>query len=164
MGEVPNLVSGCAYGSQRRRSTSYRLALRDVCDMRIIGLGLDLVEYESMRSLLNHAESDFIAECFTDAERARIPDGVHRLAHLAGQFAAKEAVTKALGTGFSDGVAFGDVEIGRTEEGAPFVQLRGEAAARATALGVDAWFVSISHGENAAIASTIAVALDDSTG
>ena len=54
---------------------------------------------------------------FSDTERARIPDDVHRLAHIAGQLAAKEAVTKALGTGFGDDVAFGDVEIGRTEAG-----------------------------------------------
>ena len=131
--------------------------------MRIVGHGLDLVEFESMRRLLTHAEVDFIEECFTQRERARIPEGVHRLAHISGQFAAKEAVTKALGTGFSDSVSFSDVEIGRTEAGAPVVQLRGEAAARATALGVDRWFVSISHGDTAAIASTIAVAFNDTS-
>lgn len=126
--------------------------------MRIVGHGLDLVEFESMKRLLGHAEVDFIEECFTASERSRIPVGVNRLAHICGQFAAKEAVTKALGTGFADAVAFGEVEIGRNEEGAPFVHLQGEAAARAAALGVDEWFVSISHGDTAAIASTIAVA------
>jgi holo-[acyl-carrier protein] synthase len=131
--------------------------------MRILAHGLDLVEFNSMQRLLSHSEADFIAEYFTDAEKARIPDGVHRLAHLAGQFAAKEAVTKALGTGFSDGVAFRDVEIGRTEAGAPFVHLRGEAAVRANTLGIDTWFVSISHGDTAAIASTIAVAVTPAT-
>jgi holo-[acyl-carrier protein] synthase len=131
--------------------------------MRILGHGIDLVQFDSLQRLLSHGEHDFIEEYFTDAERARIPDGVHRLAHLAGQFAAKEAVTKALGTGFGNGVAFGDVEVARTEEGAPIVHLRGEAAARAATLGVDAWFVSISHDDTAAIASTIAVALSDST-
>jgi holo-[acyl-carrier protein] synthase len=115
------------------------------------------MEFESLQRLLTHSEADFIAESFTPAEQSRIPRSVHRLAHLAGQFAAKEAVTKALGTGFGDGVAFRDVEIGRTEEGAPFVQLHGGAAVRAAALGVDTWFVSISHGDTTAIASTIAV-------
>jgi holo-[acyl-carrier protein] synthase len=128
--------------------------------MRIIGHGLDFVEFESLKRLLDHAELDFIAEYFTDAEKLRIPEGVHRLGHLAGQFAAKEAVTKALGTGFSDGVAFGDVELGRTETGAPVVTLRGMAAVKAAGLGVDEWFVSISHGDTAAIASAIAVAFD----
>ena len=125
--------------------------------MRIVGHGIDLVEFESMSRLLGHADVDFVDECFTEKERSRIPVGVHRLAHISGQFAAKEAVTKALGTGFGDGVSFSDVEIGRDEAGAPFVQLHGEAAARARALGIGAWFVSISHGETAAIASTIAV-------
>lgn len=131
--------------------------------MRIIGHGIDLAEFESIRRLLGHAEADFIEEYFTRAERARIPDGVHRLAHLAGQFAAKEAVTKALGTGFGDGVAFVDVEIGRNDAGAPFIQLYGGAAALAAALGVDAWFVSISHGDTAAIATTIAVERGESS-
>jgi holo-[acyl-carrier protein] synthase len=125
--------------------------------VRIVGHGLDLVEFESMKRLLSHAEADFIEEYFTEMERSLIPNGLHRLAHLAGQFAAKEAVTKALGTGFADGVAFEDVEIGRTDAGAPFVRLSRGAAARAEALGIDEWFVSISHGETAAIASTIAI-------
>jgi holo-[acyl-carrier protein] synthase len=128
--------------------------------MRIVGHGIDLVEFESLERLLGHADVEFIAECFSEDERARIPEGVHRLAHLAGQFAAKEAVTKALGTGFSDGVAFADVEVGRNESGAPIVRLRGGAATIAAALGIEAWFVSITHGETAAIASTIAVAFD----
>jgi holo-[acyl-carrier protein] synthase len=131
--------------------------------MRILGHGLDLVEFNSMERLLAHAETDFIAECFLDTEQSRIPDGVHRLAHIAGQFAAKEAVTKALGTGFGDGVAFGDVEVGRTDAGVPFVRLHGEAASRAALLGIDQWFVSISHGDTAAIASAIAVASDATT-
>jgi holo-[acyl-carrier protein] synthase len=124
--------------------------------MRILGHGIDLMEFGSMRRLLSHAESDFLAECFTDAERARIPDGVHRLPHIAGQFAAKEAVTKALGTGFGDGVAFSDVEIGRTDAGVPTVRLQGEALILATAMGIEKWLVSISHDESAAIASVIA--------
>ena len=126
--------------------------------MQIIGHGLDLVEFDSMRRLLAHAEADFVDTCFSEAERARIPIGPHRLAHIAGQFAAKEAVTKALGTGFGDDVSFGDVEVGRTETGAPSVRLHGKAAAIAGTLGIDTWFVSISHGDTAAIASAIAVA------
>lgn len=125
--------------------------------MRILGHGIDVVELESLRRLLSHSEADFIAASFTQAEQSRIPSNTHRLAHLAGQFAAKEAVTKALGTGFGDGVAFRDVEISRTEEGVPLVQLHGEAAERAAVLGVSAWFVSITHSDGAAIASTIAV-------
>lgn len=126
--------------------------------MRIIGHGIDLAEFESMNRLFAHSEADFIEEYFTTAEQARIPTGPHRLAHLAGQFAAKEAVTKALGTGFGDGVAFSDVEVGRNEAGAPYVRLHRKAAALAAELGIEEWFISISHGETAAVASTIAVA------
>lgn len=124
--------------------------------MRILGHGIDLVELAPFRRLLSHAEEDLLHECFSDVERSGIPDGVNRLAHIAGQFAAKEAVTKALGTGFGDGVTFADVEVRRTPAGAPSIQLHGGAATRAAALGIDSWFVSISHGESAAIASVIA--------
>ena len=131
------------------------------CLMRILGHGIDLVELGPFRRLLSHAEEDFLHECFSDVERSAIPDGVNRVQHIAGQFAAKEAVTKALGTGFGDGVAFVDVEVGRTPAGAPVIQLHGGAAARASSLGINTWLVSISHGESTAIASVIAVAASE---
>lgn len=125
--------------------------------MRVLGHGIDLVEFESLKRLLAHAETDFIDEMFRVAEKARIPAGVNRLAHIAGRFAAKEAVTKALGTGMGDGVAFADVEIDSAEGGAPLVRLHGGAEKRAAEQGIAGWHLSISHGETAAIASAIAV-------
>ena len=124
----------------------------------LVGHGIDIVELASMRRLLGHAEEDFLSECFTRAEQLHVPvDGPHRLAHIAGQFAAKEAVMKALGTGFGDGVAFADVEIGRNAAGRPMVRLSGGAARVAESLHVKSWLLSISHGEAFAIASAIAV-------
>lgn len=124
----------------------------------LLGHGIDIVELASMRRLLDHAEQDFLDECFTASERRNMsPGGGHRLPHIAGQFAAKEAVLKALGTGFGDGVAFADVEIGRNAAGAPTVTLSGGAAQIAQAMKVTAWLLSISHGEAFAVASAIAV-------
>jgi holo-[acyl-carrier protein] synthase len=106
--------------------------------MRLIGHGIDIVEIASMTRLLNHAREDFLDECFTPSERDNLPpEGPHRLAHIAGRFAAKEAVTKALGTGFGDGVAFADVEIGRTAAGVPTVKLTNGAARVAESHGVN---------------------------
>jgi holo-[acyl-carrier protein] synthase len=126
--------------------------------MRLIGHGIDIVELISLGRFLSHAEGDFLDECFTASERGKVPaDGPRRRAHIAGQFAAKEAVMKALGTGFGDGVAFADVEIGRTASGAPTVKLTGGAARVAESCGVNGWLLSISHGEAFAVASAIAI-------
>lgn len=130
--------------------------------MTIIGHGIDLVELESLDRLLCHAAEDFLDECFTAEERANMPSGPQRLAHIAGRFAAKEAVMKAIGTGFGNGVAFADVEIGRSPAGTPSIRLADGAAHLAATLGITTWFLSISHGEKFAIASAIAVRMVDS--
>src|SRR5215218_4263406 len=83
-------------GRGRFRQPPDSFSRKGMTGMRILGHGVDLVEFESLRRLLSHSEADFIAESFTPAEQSRIPSSVHRLPHLAGQFAAKEAVTKAL--------------------------------------------------------------------
>jgi holo-[acyl-carrier protein] synthase len=78
-------------------------------------------------------------------------------AFFAGRFAAKEAVVKALGTGFVDDIAWTDVEILRQPTGVPNVHLSGGALAVAQSLGVTRWLVSISHDESHAVASAIAL-------
>lgn len=125
--------------------------------MYLIGHGIDIVEIAEIGRLLGMAEEDLLDQCFTDLEQAEVPAGVHRTQHLAGRFAAKEAVLKALGTGFGDGVAFIDVQIRRQPSGAPAVQLSGGAAIVAESLRVQRWLLSISHSEKFAIASAIAV-------
>jgi len=124
--------------------------------MCLIGHGIDIVEIAEMGRLLSMGEEDLLDQCFTDLEQEEVPKGVHRTQHIAGRFAAKEAVLKALGTGFGDGVAFVDVQIGRDPSGAPKVQLSGGAAIVAESLRVQKWLLSISHSQNFAIASAIA--------
>ena len=95
-----------------------------------------------------------IPRCFVQAELDEIGDGADRIERLAGRFAAKEAVLKALGAGFGAGVAFTDVVIHRAPGAAPEVQLAGGAAkSAAAALGVTAWRLSISHAGGLAMAS-----------
>ncbi|MFF7651091.1 holo-ACP synthase [Streptomyces sp. NPDC007983] len=74
---------------------------------------------------------------------------------LAGRFAAKEAVLKALGVGLLAGVPAWQVDIGRTEDGAPRVRLTGAAARRAADIGLDRIAVSISHKEDLVIAVAV---------
>lgn len=125
--------------------------------MDIIGHGIDLVDLESLRRLMDEPADHFVMRCFTESERASAGNGPNRLDRLAGRFAAKEAVMKALGTGFGGKIGFPDVEIRTLPSGAPEVVLHGGAAEAAAALGVGRLLVSTSHAGGLAIASVIAL-------
>jgi holo-[acyl-carrier protein] synthase len=125
--------------------------------MNIIGHGIDLVNVEEMRRLVDDPAGHLLTRCFTEDERAAAGDGPNRLDRLAGRFAAKEAVLKALGTGFGGKIGFADVEILTLPSGVPSVVLHGGAAEAATVLGVVHWLLSTSHAGGSAIASAIAL-------
>lgn len=125
--------------------------------MNIIGHGIDLVEVAELRRWIEDSRDPLIPRCFVQAELNEIGDGIDRIERLAGRFAAKEAVLKALGTGFGAGVAFTDVVIHREPGAAPEVRLSGGAAKAAAALGVTAWRLSISHAGGLAMASVLAL-------
>jgi len=125
--------------------------------MNVIGHGIDLVEVAELRRWVEDPRDPLIPRCFIRTELEEIGDGPDRFERLAGRFAAKEAVLKALGTGFGAGVAFTDVVIHRTPGTAPEVQLAGGAAKAAEALGVTAWRLSISHTGGLAMASALAL-------
>lgn len=125
--------------------------------MNVIGHGIDLVEVAELRRWIEDPRDPLIPRCFVQIELDAIEDGGDRMERLAGRFAAKEAVLKALGTGFGAGVAFTDVIIHRTPGGAPEVQLVGGAAKAAAALGVTAWRLSITHTGGLAMASVLAL-------
>lgn len=78
-----------------------------------------------------------------------------RIEHLAGRFAAKEAVLKVLGTGWRGGIAWTDIEVRSEPSGQPVVHLTGECARIAAQLGIARWLISISHIETHATASAI---------
>ena len=125
--------------------------------MNVIGHGIDLVEVTELRRWIEDPRDPLIPRCFVQAELEEIGDSPDRIERLAGRFAAKEAVLKALGTGFGAGVAFTDVVIHRAPGAAPEVQLSGGAAKAAEALGVIAWRLSISHTGGLAMASVLAL-------
>ena len=104
--------------------------------MNVVGHGIDLVDIGEMRRWIEDPRDPLIPRCFVQAELDEIGDGVDRIERLAGRFAAKEAVLKAIGTGFGAGVALTDVMIHRTPGEAPEVRLSGGAARAATSMGV----------------------------
>ncbi len=108
-------------------------------------LGVDAIELERIADALARHGDRFLAKCFTDAERALASAKEGPVPFYSGRFAAKEAVLKALGTGWAQGLGFGDVEILRGPSGAPEVVLHRRAAERAAELGITRIFVSITH-------------------
>ena len=124
--------------------------------MGIVGHGIDIIQLCDIERRLNTPSADWLEGTFSKAEMDLAGPAPHRTEYFGGHYAAKEAVAKALGTGFSDDVAWLDVEILKLPTGAPTVRLSGGAKNVADALGVESWFVSIGHSGDYAIASAIA--------
>jgi holo-[acyl-carrier protein] synthase len=126
--------------------------------MRIIGHGIDLMNLAKVEKHLTDPNGDWLDGAFSEDEHAQADAPPHEVEFYGGRYAAKEAVVKALGTGFSNDVAWLDVEILRRPIGGPEVRLSGGALEVANALGVTQWLVSISHSGDYAVASALALA------
>ena len=124
--------------------------------MRIIGHGVDIVEVARIAAMLEDHGERFLIRCFTPGERGYAQSRKRAAEHLAGRFAAKEAVLKALGTGWRSGIAWTDVEVHLLPSGQPELSLHRVAAEAARKAGISRWHLSISHTERHAVASVIA--------
>ena len=101
----------------------------------IIGLGSDLCNIERIQASLDRFGDRFLQRVFTETERAKAARRPHTIAGtLAKRFAAKEAFSKAVGTGFKAGVFMKDIGVVNAPSGAPTLALTGGAAARLAAL------------------------------
>jgi len=121
----------------------------------IIAHGIDLVDITHTARLLTDPTDQMLTRCFTAREQEDVGTGTDRAARLSGRLAVKEAVMKALGTGFSGGVGFLSIEVITISSGAPTIVLYGEAEKCAEMLGISSWLVSTSHEGDMAIASVI---------
>lgn len=124
--------------------------------MAIRGLGLDLVQIERVKSLIDRRGERAVQRLFTEGERAYCERKKERFASYAGRFAVKEAVMKLLGTGWARGVRWVDIEVVRNSGEAPRVVLHGEAARIAKSKGIERVHITITH--DAGIAAAVAVA------
>lgn len=119
----------------------------------ILGTGIDVIEVERVQKAA--AKEAFLRRVFTEGERAFFTRMNGDPQAVAGTFAAKEAVSKALGTGLAQGVEFKDIEISRQDGGAPAVNLTGGAAARLKEIGGGRVHISISHIKAIAVAQAV---------
>ena len=121
-----------------------------------VGLGVDIVPVARMRAILKRTPS-FPARVYSADERAYCDATADPAIHYATRFAAKEAVVKALGTGFSGGMGVRDIEVRRAKNGMPYAVLFGSANRRAEQLGVTEVPISLSYTATDAIACAIAI-------
>jgi holo-[acyl-carrier protein] synthase len=121
----------------------------------IVGMGIDIAEVDRVKAAIERHGEKFLKRVYTEREREYCERFKNKYERYAGRFAAKEATMKALGTGWSRGVRWVDVEVVRQSGGRPTISLKGEAAKVASALGVERVALSITHTSAQAFAQVI---------
>ena len=117
--------------------------------------GVDLIEIDRLAAVAPAIRARFLQRIYTSRELDECGDAD---SSLAGRFAAKEAVAKALGCGIGP-IAWQEIEILRSERGAPALYLHGNAHEISGRLGIETWSVSISHSRTHAVAMVVGAAL-----
>lgn len=124
----------------------------------MLAVGVDILEVERMARGIERYGDRFCDRFFTAREQQQCGG---RAASLAGIFAVKEAVSKALGTGIGD-VAWKEIEVVSDQRGRPELVLHGSAARLATQNGLAEWAISVSHTKTHAVGMAVAIAITTS--
>jgi holo-[acyl-carrier protein] synthase len=125
--------------------------------MTVLGVGMDIVETKRIADSIERFGDRFLNRVFLDGEVAYSKSMKFPHLHLAARFAAKEAISKAFGTGIGKEIGWRDMEIVREPSGAPRVKLHGRAEAYAKAKGVREVHISLSHTAEYGAASVVIV-------
>ena len=123
--------------------------------MSVLGIGVDLVECGRIERSLERFGEKFLHRVFTEGEIAYSMSMKFPARHLAARFAAKEAVSKAFGTGIGKAMGWRNIDIKKKPSGEPFLVFSGPAQELATQRGVTSAFVTLSHTEHHAVASIV---------
>lgn len=121
----------------------------------IAGIGIDIVDLERMRRAIARHGEHFLRRVFTEGELEFCRRRHDPVPCYAARFAAKEALFKALATGWTAGIRWHDAEVRRAEGGAPELMISGRAGEIVGELGVRRTLVSLSHSENSAVALVV---------
>lgn len=125
--------------------------------MAIVSIGSDLCQISRIEDVLERRGEGFCARIYSDSERAYCDARPRsRANHYAGRFAVKEAVMKALGTGWRSGVRWVDIETTREPGQAPTIQLHGRSKELAAERGISRWHLTITHDAGLALAFVVA--------
>jgi holo-[acyl-carrier protein] synthase len=123
--------------------------------MSVIGIGVDLVECARIQHSLDRFGDRFLHRVFTDGEIKYSTSMKFPARHLAARFAAKEAVSKAFGTGIGKAMGWRDIDVQKKPSGEPFLIFSGSAEKLAKERGVTKAFITLSHTEHHAVASIV---------
>ncbi len=118
----------------------------------IAGVGVDIVKIERIKTAVEKWGERFMDRVFTEDEKRYSLGKYNPYPHLAARFAYKEALVKALGTGFKMGIKWNDIELVRNGDGKPEARLQGEVKKIADQKGINNIMVSVSHDTDYAIA------------
>ena len=124
--------------------------------MSILGTGIDITECLRIAQMIERHGELFITRVYTDLEIEYCTTRKAATQHYAGRWAAKEAVLKALGTGWRRGIGWRDIEIRNDAKGAPTVHLRAGARDVMERAGIKKLHVTISHCRSFAVAYVVA--------
>jgi holo-[acyl-carrier protein] synthase len=120
--------------------------------MSVLGIGVDLVENARIQHSLDRFGQKFLHRVFTEGEIAYSQSMKFPARHLAARFAAKEALSKAFGTGIGKAMGWKNIDVHKKPSGEPYVVLDGNAKQLADERGVRAIWISLSHTEHHAMA------------
>ncbi len=123
--------------------------------MSVLGVGVDLVECARIEHSLARFGKRFLHRVFTDGEIAYSQSMKFPARHLAARFAAKEALSKAFGTGIGKAMGWKDLDVRKKESGEPFVVLDGGAREMAERRSVRKVWITLSHTDQHAMAMII---------
>ena len=125
--------------------------------MTVLGIGTDIVECLRIAQMIERHGELFINRVYTDHEIEYCSRRKAATQHYAGRWAAKEAVLKALGTGWARGISWRDVEVFSEKGGKPSIRLDGTAQEVSRRLGISSMLISISHCRSHATAYALAL-------
>lgn len=123
--------------------------------MSIVGIGIDLVDCARIESSIARFGDRFLHRVFTEGEIAYSQSMKFPARHLAARFAAKEALSKAFGTGIGRAMGWRDLDVRKKESGEPYVVLSGGAEKMANERGVTKVWISLSHTDESGMATII---------
>jgi len=123
----------------------------------IVGVGTDIVEIPRIGKMIERHGEHFLQRVYTEDEIRYCQRRKESFQHYAGRWAAKEAVMKTLGTGWTRGVGWLDIEVAIKRSGQPLINIRGSAREIANHLGIGEVLISISHCRAYAMATAIAL-------
>lgn len=128
--------------------------------MQLLGIGIDVVEVARIEESIAEFGEKFLNRIFTSAEQAYCQRQKRSAIHFAARFAAKEAVSKAFGTGIGKDVGWLDLEVIRKASGEPEIVLNGRAKEFAEESQVGAIKISLTHAEHYAAANAVVLTVD----